>query len=500
MYFRLFLASLFAISLSACNNGHDHENEIGHEELKVNYTAYSDSFELYAEADPFVAGTASEILAHFTSLSDFRPLESASVTLKLSVNGQTVADTAGIPVRSGIYRFNVSPAVAGAGTMEFMIRTGKEGFKIAVPGITVFHDSVEAEKDIEGKAVSVANTMVFTKEQSWKIGFSTGYPSREPFGRVIKTTAFVMPAQGDEAVVTAGSGGNISFTGKTILEGTEVTAGQLLLSVKGSGFAEDNSSVRFAEAQNNYEQAKADYERAGLLAADKIISEKQYLEVKTRFENTKSVFESLQRNFSRAGQAVISPMTGFVRQVFVENGQYVEAGQPLMVITQGNSLLLRAEVPQRYAGALNSLATATLRSPDDGKTYTLEELGGKVLSVGKAVTTGSHLLEVNLGIKNSGGFVPGSYLDVWLKTVEGEETLTVPEASVIEEQGAFFVFVQVTPERFEKREIKTGAGDGVRIAVTGGLRDDERIVTKGAILVKLAQATGSLDAHSGHVH
>jgi hypothetical protein len=33
-----------------------------------------------------------------------------------------------------------------------------------------------------------------------------------------------------------------------------------------------------------------------------------------------------------------------------------------------------------------------------------------------------------------------------------------------------------------------------------GLNSGERVVTKGAILIKLAQATGTLDAHSGHVH
>ena len=70
----------------------------------------------------------------------------------------------------------------------------------------------------------------------------------------------------------------------------------------------------------------------------------------------------------------------------------------------------------------------------------------------------------------------------------------------IEEQGSFFVFVQVTPELFEKREIKTGATDGISYEVISGLTDDERIVLKGAVLIKLSQATGTLDAHSGHVH
>ena len=62
------------------------------------------------------------------------------------------------------------------------------------------------------------------------------------------------------------------------------------------------------------------------------------------------------------------------------------------------------------------------------------------------------------------------------------------------------MFVQVTPERFEKRLIQTGETDGILTEVTGGLKDSERIVTKGAMLIKLAQATGALDAHSGHVH
>ena len=38
------------------------------------------------------------------------------------------------------------------------------------------------------------------------------------------------------------------------------------------------------------------------------------------------------------------------------------------------------------------------------------------------------------------------------------------------------------------------------IEVLEGIAQQERIVTTGSILVKLAKATGTLDAHSGHVH
>lgn len=500
MYFKFFLASVISLLLAACNNSKTGEHETEHEDLKVNFTVYSDSLELFAEADPLVTGTASNVLSHFTTLPDFKPLPSGTVTMKLTVNGQSVEETAETPLRRGIYSFDVTPAGAGKGTIEFLIRSEAGESRITIPDVTVYPDAAVAEEDVESNAPPATNTTAFTKEQSWKIDFSTGYAVREPFGQVIKTTALVQPAQGDEAVVTARSGGVVSFTGKNILEGTAVSSGQALLTIRGSGFAEDNSAVRFAEAQNNYEQAKADYDRAVLLAADRIVSEKQLLEAKTRYENAGSVYENLKQNFSRTGQTVTSPMGGYVRQLLVENGQYVESGQPLMVISQNSTLMLRAEVQQRYTRFLNSISTATVRSSDDDKTYTLEELGGKILSVGKAATADSYLIPVSLQVRNSGKFVPGSFAEVWLRTVTAAESLTVPNSALIEEQGSFFVFVQVTPEKFEKRVIQTGATDGIRTEVTGGLRDDERIVTEGAILIKLAQATGTLDAHSGHVH
>ena len=51
-----------------------------------------------------------------------------------------------------------------------------------------------------------------------------------------------------------------------------------------------------------------------------------------------------------------------------------------------------------------------------------------------------------------------------------------------------------------KREVKIGQTDGVRTEILSGLNGQERVVAKGAVLVKLAQATGSLDAESGHAH
>ena len=500
MYFKLLLISLITLAVTGCNHNHEKESQTESEEVKFQYTAYSEDFELFAEADPFVTGQTANVLSHFSNLPEFTAATSGAVTIKLIVNGQTAEQTLEGPTRKGIYSFDIRPEVSGTGTLEYLLETEAGNYQITVPGVSVYSNIQEATEAAGKTIISRTNTTVFTKEQSWKIDLATGLPVRKPFGQVIKTTAQIQSAQGDEVIVAAKTSGVISFTGNSIPEGTKVSSGQALLTIKASGFAENNSAVRFATAQNDYEKAKSDYERASLLAKDRIVSERQLLEAKTQYENTKSAFENANQNFSAAGQTARSPINGFVKQLFVTNGQYVEAGQPLTLISQNKSLLLRAEVQQKYGRHLMSIATANIRTTEDDKTYTLEELNGKVLSVGRATTTDNFLIPVTLQINNAGGFVPGGFVEIYLKTISDTQALTIPASAVLEEQGVFFVYVQVTPELFEKREIKTGATDGISYEVISGLTDDERIVLKGAVLIKLSQATGTLDAHSGHVH
>ncbi len=502
MHFKLFISSLLAAAVVLAGCGHNNESEIHSEaeEVRVQYTAYSDDFELFAEADPFVAGQTSNVLSHFTILPDFTPLAEGAVTLKITSGGQTAEQTLDYPVRKGVYSFDITPPASGDATMEYLVKTPSGDFTVAVPDVVVYPTAGEANEAAGETHVSQAGTTVLTKEQSWKTDFATGYPVRKPFGQIIKTIAQVSPARGDEVVVTAGTSGEISLTGSDIVEGMKVSAGQTLLTIRGNSLAENNSAVRFAEARNNYEKASAGYERAKLLAADKIVSEKQLIEARTEFENAKALYDNLDQNFNPAGQVVKSPMTGFINQVHVKNGQYAGAGQSLVTVSQNKTLLLQAGVRQKYAPILSSISDASIRTDGDNTTYTLEALNGKILSVGKTTSPDNFLIPVTIRIDNNGNFIPGSFVELYLKTLTDNQALVVPNTALIEEQGTFFVYVQITPELFEKREVKPGVTDGAYTEIKGGLADGERIVTKGAILIRLSQATGTLDAHSGHVH
>ena len=71
---------------------------------------------------------------------------------------------------------------------------------------------------------------------------------------------------------------------------------------------------------------------------------------------------------------------------------------------------------------------------------------------------------------------------------------------VWEEMGTYFVFVQLTPELFDKRYVKIGATDALHTTILEGIMPNDRIVTKGAVQLKLQQSSGTVDPHAGHNH
>jgi RND family efflux transporter MFP subunit len=504
-----------AIAFSSCNNNASHEEgeevhaheaaEASHEEEGHNHAAvmqqlvgYNANFELYAEVAPLVVGESTTILAHFTHLKNYKPLTEGKVTISLIVGSKGLRQTIEKPTRPGIYQFSIKPESAGAAKFIFEIETSKGKERIAVENITVFADDHEAEHASTGEAKPNPAAVSFTKEQSWGIDFSTTVVAPHQFGAIIKSVGEIQSAPNDETIITAKSSGIVTLNNQ-VFEGNSISAGQSIVTISGKGLGEGNASLKLSEAKNRFEQAKADYERATELAKSKIVSEKELRQATTEFENAKAAYNDLNGSISEKGQTVSSPKSGYIKLLMVSNGQYVEQGQPLATISQTKNLVIKAEIQQRYLPLLKGLYSATITATD-GKTYSMEELHGRVLSRGEGLTGNSYLLPVYLEVNNQGNLYAGSLVDIYLKAKTGTATITVPNASILEEQGLFFVYLQLTPESFEKREVKIGATDGIETVIVSGLTPNDRVVSQGAVLIKAASASGKIDPHAGHVH
>ncbi|MCQ2148098.1 MAG: efflux RND transporter periplasmic adaptor subunit, partial [Bacteroidales bacterium] len=385
------------------------------------------------------------------------------------------------------------PKTVGEGTLT--VSYAGESFTLP---IEVFEDDHEAHEAVEAAEVKSANGLSFPKEKSWSVEFATAEAKLEPFGQVIKTMARVENSQADEQTVVAGASGIISLS--SLVEGQQVRASQVICKIAGGGLSDNNLAVKYTEAEAEYNLAKADFERKKSLAEDNIVSQSKLQAAEGRYNSAKAAYENLRRNFSSEGQNVKSTVDGFVRSVFVRNGQYVEAGQPIAVVAKSSTVLLRAEVQPRYFQNLRNISDATFSILNSGKVWTLSDLSGKVLGYGRGVSDGSNLIPVTFQVNNRADFLPGSFVQTYIHTQDTGLSLTIPSSSIIEEMGDYFVYKQLTPEYFEKVQVKTGSTDGISTEILSGLEEGDRVVSKGAILVKLSASSGALDPHAGHVH
>ena len=315
------------------------------------------------------------------------------------------------------------------------------------------------------------------------------------FEQVIKTSGQVLAAQGDESVAVATVAGVVSFHGK-VTEGMSVGKGSTLLTISSSNIADGDPVQR---ARIAYEISKKEYERMKALVKNKIVSDKDFAQAEQNYENARISYEALAKGNTKGGQAISSPIGGYVKNILVKEGDYVSIGQPLVSVTQNRRLFLRAEVSEKYYPYLRTIGSANFKTPYDNKVYALKELSGRLLSFGKSAGDNSFYVPVTFEFDNKGDIIPGSFVEVYLLSTPMENVISLPRTALTEEQGLFFVYLQLDEEGYKKQEVTLGADNGQSVQILTGVKAGDPVVVSGAYQVKLASASNAIPAHS-HEH
>ena len=487
--------AIISTMLFSCSHEHSHEHEAEEKGIEaLAYTLYADKTELFVEFKPLVVGNECRFAAHFTALGDnFKALTEGNITLTVDVNGKQVSVTATEPQVPGIFRLMLTTNTAGIAKLTFDIKTKNYTDQIIIDSVKVYADIKTAM--VEQPEEGGDGDITYLKEQAWKVEFANAPVTRTSFSDIIKTSGQILSAPGDEIIVTAKANGIVLFAGNKTIIGSEVNTGTNLFTITGGDLAEGNIDANFKEAKASYEKAKADYDRATELVKDKIVSQKDFLQTKLDFENAQTVFNAIAKNYSANGQAVSANMNGFLKNIFVTEGQFVEAGTPLATISKNKKLILQANVSQKYFDKLSFITSANFKTTNNEKVLSTGQLNGKIISYGKSASANSPFIPVTFEIDNAGNLIPGSVAEVYLKSFHIPDALAIPISSLIEEQGSFFVYVQTGGESFQKREVKLGASDGINVQLLSGVSEGERVVTKGAYQIKLSTAAGTMPAH-----
>jgi membrane fusion protein, heavy metal efflux system len=492
-----FTIYLLIIGMAACNQKITKEESISENLRSLSYTLYSNTSELFVEFKPLVVGQTSKFAAHLTLLGEnFSPYTEGKVTVSFIQNEHGIKNTTDVPSSPGIFRLALQPIRTGMGKLIFDIQTTTFTNQFIIDSIPVYTNEKTAYAAQQKEATN--SDISYLKEQAWKIAFANTLVKKETIFDIIKTTGEIIAAPGDEVTIASKTTGIVKFVGNSNITGSSIHTGQAIFTVTGGEIAFENVEAAKQTARAELTTAKTEYDRINELIKDKLITQTEFQQAKLRYEHAQITLNNLGRNYSGA-KSLSSPINGFVKNILVSEGQYVSAGQPLAIITKNQRLVLKADVSLKDADKINSIREANFTIIQNKQSFNTKELSGKLLAVAKTTASNSPFIPIHFQINSTSGILPGSFTEVFLKTTPINNTLVIPVSSLVEEQGVFYVYVQVKGESFQKRELKLGANDGYKVQVLTGLSEGERVVTKGGYQIKLSQASGALPAH-GHEH
>jgi cobalt-zinc-cadmium efflux system membrane fusion protein len=483
----------------ASNQPDAHDNE--HSGESSQYTLFSDNAEFFIEHELLEAGEESEFLVHLTHLNSYKPYTSGIVTVEID----GVSATSGEAYRPGIFHVPFIPKKAGAFHLNVSLLS--EGSRESVSGHIHVEDHEGEQHEGEETHANASHQhepppvgeILFLKEQAWKSNFMVSEVKKGPISTVILTSGEITPAPGKINRVAANIGGIISFENKNLVQGQHVEKGSLLFTISGKSLPQNNFELQVQQARNELEKSRSEYIRHQKLHKQAVLSDRQFINSRARYRSDSLSYYSLAENTSVKGLLVYAPSSGSIHELNVSEGDYVKTGDVLTTLSSDKVLLLRADLPQQFHIISGEIHDANFRLAYTQEAFSISDFKGRHLATGHSAAENDHYLPVYFELQNDGRLLEGAYAEIYLLTDSEQEKIIIPLEAISKEQGANYVYVQVTGESYTKRAIRMGQNNGQIVEVTDGLQAGERIVTLGPMLIKAASMVSGA-VGDGHSH
>ena len=264
-------------------------------------------------------------------------------------------------------------------------------------------------------------------------------------------------------------------------------------------------------AEAGYKTAKADYDYQSNISINREVQQaRSEVEIaRVEVSHLRNSLRALGAELAEDAQgkvthdtslvALRAPLSGTVTERQVNAGAGVEAGKPILTVSNISMVWVIANVPEAKVNALRVGTPAEVRSASLG----LDVIAGQVTYIDTTLNEETRTGRVRVEIDNPGERLKvGTFVEVGFQSGADTSTideLVIPDAAVQRIADRTVVFVPKAGEegRFEVREIELGGSvDGLN-RVISGLAPGDRVVTRGSFTLKTQLMRGELREH-GH--
>lgn len=179
-----------------------------------------------------------------------------------------------------------------------------------------------------------------------------------------------------------------------------------------------------------------------------------------------------------ADSALKAPFDGMISERLVSPGDYVAAGDPVVVLVRVNPLRLRLAIPEREAAGVRTGQEVRVSVAGDPATYT-----GRVARISPAISEENRTLQIEAEVPNPDARLrPGSFTQAEIVTQSSEPAVVVPAAAIVRFAGIEKVMGVEAGKAVEKR-VRTGRRAGDRIEIVDGVAAGDSVVLNPGNLV-----------------
>jgi RND family efflux transporter MFP subunit len=271
----------------------------------------------------------------------------------------------------------------------------------------------------------------------------------------------------NQATLSAQTGSRVAAIPADVND--RVAAGAVLLRLRSTeqvaGFSQAEAALKEASAREG--EAQARYARINDMYARKVVAKATFDEANAAREAAVARLAAARAGVDAAREGVSytelrAPFAGVVTGKFVQVGEVVGPGTPLMSIAALDALRVVTEVPQSIAGQVRRLGKASVY-------FGVTRIESTAVTVFPSADPQSGTFRARIDVPaNAVGLAPGMLVKVGFVTGDAQR-LTVPRIAVVERSEMRAVYVVAADGRVSLRQVRLGRAYGDRLEVLAGL-------------------------------
>jgi RND family efflux transporter MFP subunit len=384
----------------------------------------------------------------------------------------------------------------------------------------------------ESVSPAAANTgrVSFLMEQQWLIRLKLAKAEEAMRAPQIQSTGRIVAVPSKRAVVAPPVGGIVTNAIPRI--GQRVTQGQLIVRLQQTPTAAETAQIQVANTQLQIENTRLEAERRRLVQAEveaaarleeathdlarsqRLYEKKAYSAKALEADELDRTAKAAQLEAVRAQLRVLqgvapppsssgsdyevrAPISGTIVRVSKSGGEQVAAGEAVVEIVAMDTVWVEAPIFEKDLGRVSRQGRAiftTAAFPD-------KEFQGQLVHISKVVDEQSRTATAIFEVSNrSEELSIGMQANLRLDSGSPVSVLLVPKEAVLDNEGRKIVYVLLSGEEFERRDVVLGDEYGGKVAIISGVKPGERVVTQGAYQLKLQELRpANAGAHSHEV-